>query len=594
MENPAEIAANLQSNATQGHSTGGSMNFIVPTIDHNHPLYLQPKETPRCNCPESKKFQEHCEYQRVLEFLMGLNETYSTTRGQILMQSPTPNLNKMFSLIINHKSQRNLAGHEVSLSKIVESTTMFSQKGGNSGNSGRGQSDNVPFGYQPGGNGGNPGRGHYDSQYNPIKTQKPLTVCEVCGFRGHTKDQYFKVKEYPVGWKSKRKTGNEQEKGCAYINHVETPNPTGSTHTVENLPANLPFASPAAFFTSYQYNQIMQLLAKGSDTGGDSSTKAATTGRILSALVTKHIDNEWIIDMGASNHMKSKVDILNHFTIVPMSERRQVNLPNGNVVSVSHIGSTTVLGDNVIGNLLFVKGIGREDQGLYILKDDFTDSAAYTTCSQPPITSNTDSNTLWHKIPGYAPVEILKKFGSLDGLENISDKFSPRAIPVALLGYSNSQKGYLLYDLHSKSLFVNRHVVFKKDVFSFKDVKPSSDPVFPVLTMVFPDNLDSSSQEHPVVPHPVVAIHSPTMSSSPTKESLPPPAQPPPSRKSSRPVKPLLWIQDFVTKPKTNSCVFHISNHVSYTKLYPTYQSCLNAFSAFTEPSSFMEASLDP
>ena len=49
---------------------------------------------PWCNCPKYKKHQEHCGYQIVLEFLMGLNETYSATRDQILIQSPTASLNK--------------------------------------------------------------------------------------------------------------------------------------------------------------------------------------------------------------------------------------------------------------------------------------------------------------------------------------------------------------------------------------------------------------------------------------------------------------------------------------------------------------------
>ena len=36
-------------------------------------------------CPESKKFSEHYKNQRLLQFLMGLNEFYSQPRGQILM-----------------------------------------------------------------------------------------------------------------------------------------------------------------------------------------------------------------------------------------------------------------------------------------------------------------------------------------------------------------------------------------------------------------------------------------------------------------------------------------------------------------------------
>lgn len=86
---------------------------------------------PECSCAESKKFQEHCEYQRLLEFLIGLNETYDAARGQILIQTPTPNLNKAFSFTMDHESQRNLAhiSSDGSLPRIVKSSALLSQKG---------------------------------------------------------------------------------------------------------------------------------------------------------------------------------------------------------------------------------------------------------------------------------------------------------------------------------------------------------------------------------------------------------------------------------------------------------------------------------
>lgn len=41
-----------------------------------------------------------------------------------------------------------------------------------------------------------------------------------------------------------------------------------------------------------------------------------------------------------------------------------------------------------------IKGIGREDQGLYNLKEDFKHSAANTSWSVVPMPSNIASNTL--------------------------------------------------------------------------------------------------------------------------------------------------------------------------------------------------------
>ena len=41
-----------------------------------------------------------------MSFLMGLNETYATVRGQILLMDPVPPLSKVFSLILQDEKQR--------------------------------------------------------------------------------------------------------------------------------------------------------------------------------------------------------------------------------------------------------------------------------------------------------------------------------------------------------------------------------------------------------------------------------------------------------------------------------------------------------
>lgn len=45
----------------------------------------------------------------------------------------------------------------------------------------------------------------------------------------------------------------------------------------------------------------------------------------------------------------------------------------------------------------------------------------------------------------------LRVFGSLAYASNtnFSDKFSPKAIPSIFMGYSSTQKGYIIYDMHS-------------------------------------------------------------------------------------------------------------------------------------------------
>ncbi|GJR21169.1 NSP-interacting kinase 1-like protein [Tanacetum coccineum] len=50
------------------------------------------------------------------------------------------------------------------------------------------------------------------------------------------------------------------------------------------------------------------------------------------------------------------------------------------------------------------------------------------------------------------------------------DKFKPRGNRCVMIGYPPGQKGYKLYDLHTKEIFYSRDVIFKEDVFPFNEI----------------------------------------------------------------------------------------------------------------------------
>lgn len=86
------------------------------------------------------------------------------------------------------------------------------------------------------------------------------------------------------------------------------------------------------------------------------------------------------------------------------------------------------------------------------------------------------SRTLGYKSPFemlYLHSPSLQHLGVFDCLcyaacPSIVDKFSPGAVPTVFLGYSSSQKGYVLYDWNAKSFFVNRNVVFQETIISLQ------------------------------------------------------------------------------------------------------------------------------
>lgn len=82
--------------------------------------------SPDCKCVGSKKYVEYYQYQRLLQFLTRLNETYSQARSQILMMIHIPNINKAYEMLISEKSRRNLGKSTENSDGIA----LFSHEGG--------------------------------------------------------------------------------------------------------------------------------------------------------------------------------------------------------------------------------------------------------------------------------------------------------------------------------------------------------------------------------------------------------------------------------------------------------------------------------
>ena len=87
-----------------------------------------------------------------MSFLMGLNDSFSQVRGQLLLMDPLPPINKVFSLISQEEQQRKIGLNSISNSNLTNimafavknDTTLRVQSNSihsNYGNYGRGQSN---------------------------------------------------------------------------------------------------------------------------------------------------------------------------------------------------------------------------------------------------------------------------------------------------------------------------------------------------------------------------------------------------------------------------------------------------------------------
>ncbi|KAL5570946.1 hypothetical protein UlMin_020543 [Ulmus minor] len=129
---------------------------------------------PMCSCGAMKQLIDLQQHDYVLQFLMGLNKSFSRVRAQIIMLDPLPSINKVFSLIVQEERQRSLS-----------SLNLF-------------QLNVAAFGAS-------------SSNYNSYKGKKDKPYCTHCGMLGHTIEKCYKVHGYLPGYKPKGKFSNSMK-----------------------------------------------------------------------------------------------------------------------------------------------------------------------------------------------------------------------------------------------------------------------------------------------------------------------------------------------------------------------------------------------
>lgn len=119
--------------------------------------------------PWSDYLQEEC----VLQFLMGLNDSFAPLHAQILTMEPFPNITKVFALAIREERQRVLSPNL--LPSIQESTSVQDLSAINAIQI----SDDKTS-----------GRFAHDQYY-----------CTHCKIKGHSRERCFKLNGYPPNFK---------------------------------------------------------------------------------------------------------------------------------------------------------------------------------------------------------------------------------------------------------------------------------------------------------------------------------------------------------------------------------------------------------
>lgn len=233
--------------------------------------------------------------------------------------------------------------------------------------------------------------------------------------------------------------------------------------------------------------------------------------------------------------------------------------------------------------------------------------AAVYIINRIPLTTignKTPYELLYNKQPSLSHLRVV---GCLCFATNFlkGDKFAPRAREAVLLGYAATQKGYKLYDMKSKTIFVSRDVVFHEQLFPFQAHNIDTEE-----GMHFLDLGGTEMNGECETPTTTTTEHSNGKPSHSEVTSSPPSCMLEEEhveeehvtdvhdqvvlRKSHRTVRPPIWQADYVLPRKaTRNCLYSIGDVVDYNSISVPYKSYLTRFSQEQEPKTYHEAVKD-
>ena len=138
-------------------------------------------------------------------------------------------------------------------------------------------------------------------------------------------------------------------------------------------------------------------------------------------------------------------------------------------------------------------------------------TAAYLINGTPSqvLKNKTPFEVLFGHAPGYKHLRVLGCLPYAHNSDHKGDKFASRSTRCVFLGYPYGKKGWKLYDLERKTIFVSRDVVFQEDTFPFAESERVQAVNEPLLTTTTDDTFDTESNEE----------NSPHIVSEPTHDS---------------------------------------------------------------------------
>ncbi|XP_051147507.1 uncharacterized protein LOC127262745 [Andrographis paniculata] len=252
------------------------------------------KDELRCLAPMPETKNEMDEYinkQDIIDYLMGLNDSYDAVRSQIQMMDPLPSLNNVYGILSNVEKQQKIHGM---LHETHPTILMSFHK-------------------------------HAVKVTDKRKIDKRSIICEHCKKTCHNKDTCFKLNGTPDWYKAIQERRKSEMKGAYIVTEQQT-----AMQVADD-------SGSSVFNPLLSTDSLAELIQREIQ---KAFMKAKTPPDHLNMLEVEHAGKEfmnlytdfddkclWILDSGATCHVSNNLSLFKHLKL--LKKPAKIHLPNG-------------------------------------------------------------------------------------------------------------------------------------------------------------------------------------------------------------------------------------------------------------------------
>ncbi|XP_057518001.1 uncharacterized protein LOC130798922 [Amaranthus tricolor] len=154
----------------------------------------------KCTCDLTKRVLTQQQDQRLMQFMMKLNDNLSSVRGNILMMSPLPNISQAYRLFTQEETHKELS-HSNTESMAFQANRSQASDSRNFANRWNSRQDSGGNRWNSGSNSFNNNNNSKNRFNNQNKRPASSYYCTRCKIPGHSYERCFEVHGFPPFFK---------------------------------------------------------------------------------------------------------------------------------------------------------------------------------------------------------------------------------------------------------------------------------------------------------------------------------------------------------------------------------------------------------